>query len=82
MAGHSIEECAVPAKSPELRALITAAGIAARTKSPDAEDRRRELAAERLRLYIEKITAEAPPLTNEQRDRLVAILRPTPVGGP
>lgn len=32
--------------------------------------------AERLRTYIERTVAAAPPLTPEQRDRLALLLRP------
>ena len=38
-------------------------------------DSRRNLAAEKLAQYIERVVAEAPPLTSEQKDRLAAILR-------
>ncbi|WP_277612968.1 hypothetical protein [Cryobacterium glucosi] len=34
----------------------------------------RDLAAERLALYIERVVADAPPLTGAQRDRLAALL--------
>ncbi len=36
---------------------------------------RRELAAAKLRDYIEATLAEAPPLSEAQRDRLVNLLR-------
>lgn len=35
----------------------------------------RNLAAAKLEDYVEKVVAEAPPLTPEQRDRITAILR-------
>lgn len=36
---------------------------------------RGELAAAKIADYVEKIIAEAPPLTDEQRDRIAALLR-------
>lgn len=35
---------------------------------------KRDLAAAKLEQYIERIVAEAPPLTTEQRSRLAALL--------
>lgn len=49
-----------------------------RSRTPDDPDliaARNRLKAERLELYIEKIVSEAPPLSNEQRDRLALLLR-------
>lgn len=37
---------------------------------------RRELAAAKITDYIEKVVAEAPPLTDEQRARIAALLQP------
>ena len=42
----------------------------------DVTDLRRQLRAERLAEHIEKIVAQAPPLANEQRERLAALLAP------
>ena len=44
---------------------------------PAAELRelRAEFAALKLAEYIARVVAEAPPLTNEQRDRLALLLR-------
>lgn len=39
------------------------------------EQTRRDLAAERLASYIAKVVDAAPPLTDEQRDRLAVLLR-------
>jgi hypothetical protein len=36
---------------------------------------KRELAEAKIADYIEKVVAEAPPLTDEQRDRIAALLR-------
>lgn len=38
-------------------------------------DLEREAAALRIAAYAEKVAASAPPLTSEQTDRVVAILR-------
>ncbi len=44
---------------------------------PNADDTalRRDLAEAKIADYIERTVAEAPPLTNEQRDRLALLLR-------
>jgi len=46
---------------------------------PDADDSdlRRNLRAARLEDYIRKTVEAAPPLTDEQRWRLAALLQPT-----
>ena len=36
---------------------------------------RQDLKALRLEEYVRKVVSEAPPLTDEQRDRIAAILR-------
>ena len=41
----------------------------------DATELRRALAASRLADYITRVVDSAPPLTNEQRDRLALLLR-------
>lgn len=38
---------------------------------------RRDLAAAKLVAYVERVVAEAPPLTNEQLDRIALLLRPS-----
>lgn len=43
---------------------------------PDLQAARRDLKAERLKDYINRVVAEAPPLTDEQRRRLAALLVP------
>ncbi len=35
----------------------------------------RDLAAERLAAHVERVVAQAPPLTPGQRDRIAALLR-------
>lgn len=51
-------------------------GVAARKGDPSGiEQARREHAAAKIAAYVEKTVAEAPPLTDEQRDRLATLLR-------
>ena len=42
---------------------------------PELEQARRDLKALGLQEYIEKVVAEAPPLSSEQRERISALLR-------
>ncbi|TAP45621.1 hypothetical protein [Arthrobacter sp. S39] len=52
-------------------------GVAHRRHNPEAiTAARRDLAAEKLAAYVEKIVNEAPPLTREQRDRIASLLAP------
>lgn len=52
-----------------------ALGVASRRGDDEAAtDARRDLAAAKIAAYIEKVVADAPPLTDEQRDRLSAII--------
>jgi hypothetical protein len=44
--------------------------------SPEAIEARANFKARRLAHHIEKILAEAPPLTDEQRNALAELLRP------
>ncbi|WP_258802637.1 hypothetical protein [Pseudarthrobacter sp. NS4] len=39
-----------------------------------AEEARRKLAAAKLEQYISKVVAEAPPLSDEQLDRIASLL--------
>lgn len=41
----------------------------------DAAEARRDLAAAKLEASIGKITGDAPPLTDDQRDHLAALIR-------
>jgi len=52
------------------------ARAAARNHLPDADARRAELAEARLEHHITTVVATAPPLSDAQRDRLAALLRP------
>ena len=42
---------------------------------PDYLNAKRDLAAEKIASYIERVVAEAPPLSAAQRDRLTVLLR-------
>lgn len=44
---------------------------------PDLLEARANLKAARLEDYVARVIASAPPLTNEQRERIAALLRPT-----
>lgn len=44
---------------------------------PETIEARRTFRAERTAAYIEKVLAEAPPLTDEQKSRLAELFRPT-----
>lgn len=68
------------AHNPELRRLAARAGAAATNGAPDLNERRAELAEARLANHIRKVCAAAPPLTDAQRDRLAALLRPGTTG--
>ncbi|MCE5291424.1 MAG: hypothetical protein LLG14_19600 [Nocardiaceae bacterium] len=58
-------------------ATRTAIARAVKAKDPVAlTEARRNHAESKIADYIEKVVSEAPPLTDEQRDRLAAILRP------
>lgn len=43
--------------------------------SPGVLDARRALAEEKIREFVERTVASAPPLTPDQRDRLALLLR-------
>jgi hypothetical protein len=49
--------------------------------TPDYDDARRELRTRTLAKHIKKVVDAAPPLTQEQRDRLAELLRPVKAGG-
>lgn len=52
---------------------------AIRWQKPDQDDAARDYAATRIADYVQRIVAEAPPLTVEQRERIARLL--TPAGG-
>lgn len=61
------------------------AKIAARTRhsptDPNIDDDRRALKASRLEDHVRQIVDSFPPLTEEQRNRIAALLRPSSHGG-
>lgn len=62
--------------STKLKRAVSRAGSAARWGTPDdAVAARRELAEARIEEYVTRILADAPPLTDSQRDRLAGLLR-------
>lgn len=67
----------MPATSPTLRVAVARAGHAAAHGTPERiAETRRDLAAERIATYVERVIAGAPPLTDEQLVRLATLLRP------
>ena len=56
------------------RAKVAALSRSRDSDDPDLVNARRNLAAERLAAYIERTVEAAPPLTDEQRTRLAALL--------
>lgn len=65
------------AKSPITRERAKVASLSRihPTNHPDLLDARRRLAVANLEQYIGRVTADAPPLTDEQRDHLAALIR-------
>jgi hypothetical protein len=63
------------------RAIL--AGLASGGVPPDDpryDEARRGLAAAKLTEYVERVLAEAPPLSDAQRAKLAELLRPVRVG--
>lgn len=48
---------------------------ARRWQTPDRETVERDYAAERIAAYVERVVEAAPPLTDQQRARITAILQ-------
>ena len=59
-----------------LRGRVASLSRSRSANDPDLIEARRALAAEKLAAYVSKTVAEAPPLTDAQRDRIAALLRP------
>ena len=57
------------------RARVASLSRSRTADDPDLVAARRNLKAARLAEYIERVVAEAPPLTIEQRNRLSVLLR-------
>lgn len=63
------------------RAKVASLSRSRPANDPELVAARRNLKAIRLEEYVEKVVAEAPPLTDEQRDRIATLLRPSKIGG-
>ena len=66
--------------TPDTRAKIARASVLTRYHDPSDDvvmNARRDAAAARVEDYVTRIVSEAPPLTDAQRDRIAALLRPT-----
>jgi hypothetical protein len=61
--------------TPKARRLQAKSAAAIRWDHPNKDDIAREYAEQRLVEFVTKVVAEAPPQTDEQRDRIAAILR-------
>jgi hypothetical protein len=57
------------------RARVASLSRSRTPTDPDLIAAKRDLRAERLADHIARVVAAAPPLTNEQRDRLSLLLR-------
>ena len=69
-------------KNTEVLAARSALGLASRRRDSEAiAQARRDLAAAKIAAYVERVVADAPPLTDEQRDRLSAIIGAGRSGG-
>lgn len=55
--------------------LQAKSAAAKRWNRPDRDDLTRDYAAQRISDCVQKILAKAPPLTDEQRERIAALLR-------
>lgn len=63
------------ATSVKSRKLQGEYAAAKRWNHPNKDDIGREYAEQRIAEYVARVLADAPPLTDEQRDRIAAILR-------
>lgn len=63
------------------RGKIAALSRSRSSDDPELIEARRVLAAEKLADYIKRTVETAPPLSDEQRDRLVALIRLTSIDG-
>ncbi|MGH9287100.1 MAG: hypothetical protein ACRD0V_02180 [Acidimicrobiales bacterium] len=64
------------ASNARLRTLAARAGGSASYGHDVSDDLRRELLEARISAHVEKLVADAPPLTAEQVERISALLRP------
>lgn len=58
------------------RARIAALSRDRQADDPDLVGARRDLRATRLEDHVTRVLAEAPPLSDEQRERIATLLRP------
>jgi hypothetical protein len=66
----------VPAHDPTVRVLSSKiAAIERHHPDTDTGELRRDMRAAQLAEYISRVVAEAPPLTEDQRNRIAALLR-------
>lgn len=63
------------------RAKVASLSRSRPANDPELVAARRNLKAIRLEEYVARVVAEAPPLTDEQRDRIATLLRPSKIGG-
>lgn len=63
------------------RARVAALSRSRSADDPDLLNARRDLRAARLAQHVSRVVAEAPLLTDEQRERIAALLRPVPTTG-
>lgn len=60
-----------------LRARVASLSRSRPADDPALIEARRELRATRLEQYVSRVVAEAPPLADDQRARIAALLRPS-----
>lgn len=63
------------------RARVAALSRSRRPDDPEFIAARRDLKAASLEAHVARVVAEAPPLTEDQRTRIAALLRPASGGG-
>jgi hypothetical protein len=59
------------------RAQVATLSRSRSADDPDLIEARRNLRAARLQDHVEKALADAPPLTDQQRERIARLLTPT-----
>lgn len=59
------------------RARVASLSRSRTSNDPDLVQARSNLKAARLEEYVARAVAEAPPLSDSQRERIAAILRPS-----
>lgn len=57
------------------RARVASLSRSRKPNDPELVDARRNLRALRLEEHVTRVVAEAPPFTDEQRERIAALLR-------